>query len=157
MLQEEHCTEKPGRGELPITGPSFIGYKKKRREKRMSEETKKKAPKGGKPLAKMTVKDLKEIALEIPHDHLEIAVSDMNKEQLVAFIKEARGIKEDASEKKAKKAKVIKVALTKQEVKEKIRKLKEEQASALEQKDGDQARVLRRRISRLKKQSRKIV
>lgn len=122
----------------------------------MSEETRKKSHKEDKPLEKMTVKDLKEIALEIPHDHLEIAVSDMHKDQLVAFIKEARGIREEAPGKKVKKAKVIKVALTKQEIKARIRKLKEEQASAQELKDGEKAQVLRRRISRLKKQSRKI-
>jgi len=123
----------------------------------MSEETRKKSHKEDKPLEKMTVKDLKEIALEIPHDHLEIAVSDMHKDQLVAFIKEARGIREEAPGKKVKKAKVIKVALTKQEIKARIRKLKEEQASAQELRDGEKAQVLRRRISRLKKQSRKIV
>lgn len=123
----------------------------------MSEETRKKSHKEDKPLEKMTVKDLKEIALEIPHDHLEIAVSDMHKDQLVAFIKEARGISDEAPGKKVKKAKVIKVALTKQEIKAKIKKLKEEQASAQELKDGEKAQVLRRRISRLKKQSRKIV
>ncbi|MCE5275881.1 MAG: transcription termination factor Rho [Syntrophaceae bacterium] len=122
----------------------------------MSEETRKKSHKEDKPLEKMTVKDLKEIALEIPHDHLEIAVSDMHKDQLVAFIKEARGIREESPGKKVKKAKVIKVALTKQEIKARIRKLKEEQASAQELKDGEKAQVLRRRISRLKKQSRKI-
>ena len=123
----------------------------------MSEETRKKSHKEDKPLEKMTVKDLKEIALEIPHDHLEIAVSDMHKDQLVAFIKEARGIRDEAPGKKVKKAKVIKVALTKQEIKARIRKLKEEQASAREQKDGEKDQVLRRRISRLKKQSRKVV
>ena len=123
----------------------------------MSEETRKKSHKEEKPLEKMTVKDLKEIALEIPHDHLEIAVSDMHKDQLVAFIKEARGIRDEAPGKKVKKAKVIKVALTKQEIKARIKKLKEEQASAQELKDGEKAQVLRRRISRLKKQSRKIV
>lgn len=123
----------------------------------MSEETRKKSHKEDKPLEKMTVKDLKEIALEIPHDHLEIAVSDMHKDQLVAFIKEARGIRDEALGKKVKKAKVIKVALTKQEIKARIKKLKEEQASAQGQKDGEKAQVLRRRISRLKKQSRKIV
>jgi len=131
--------------------------RRKRREKRMSEETRKKSHKEDKPLEKMTVKDLKEIALEIPHDHLEIAVSDMHKDQLVAFIKEARGIRDEAPGKKVKKAKVIKVALTKQEIKARIRKLKEEQASAREQKDGEKDQVLRRRISRLKKQSRKVV
>lgn len=122
----------------------------------MAEETKKKTHKDEKPLEKMTIKDLREIALEIPHDHLEVAVRDMDKEQIVAFIKEARGIKDEAPHQKKKKAKVIKAALTKQEIKAKIRRLKEEKSSAHEQKDAKNARILRRRISHLKKQSRKI-
>jgi type III secretory pathway component EscV len=121
----------------------------------MTEESKKKIHKEDKPLEKMTVKDLREIGLAIPHDHLEVAVRDMNKEQLVAFIKEARGIKDEAPHQK-KKAKVIKAALTKQEIKAKIRRLKADKSSAHEQKDAKKARILRRRISHLKKQSRKI-
>jgi len=121
----------------------------------MTEESTKKIHKEDKPLEKMTVKDLREIGLAIPHDHLEVAVRDMNKEQLVAFIKEARGIKDEAPHQK-KKAKVIKAALTKQEIKAKIRRLKTEKSSAHEQKDAKKARILRRRISHLKKQSRKI-
>jgi hypothetical protein len=112
----------------------------------MNEQTKEK------PLEKMTIKDLKEIAMEIPHEH-EIAVIDMNKEQLVAFIKQARGIKDDAPEKKIKK---IKVALTKQEIKAAIKKLKDEKSSASGQEDKKKISVLRRRISKLKKQSRKV-
>lgn len=114
----------------------------------MSEETKEK------PLEKMTVKDLKEIAKEIPHDH-EVAVIDMNKEQLIAFIKQARGIKEEVHEKK-KKVKKAKIVLTKQDIKAKIKKLKEEKASGAGQADKKKIHLLRRRISRLKKLSRKV-
>ncbi|HPI92753.1 MAG TPA: transcription termination factor Rho [Deltaproteobacteria bacterium] len=122
----------------------------------MSEESKKKHLKEEKPLEKMTVKDLREIALEIPHEHTEVAVRDMNKEQLVSFIKQARGIKDEgpAHLEKKKKAKV-KVALTKQDIKAKIRQLKEEKA-AVGKDERKSAALLRRRISRLKKKSRKI-
>jgi len=113
-----------------------------------------------KPLEKMTVKDLKEIALQIPHDTHEVAVQDMNKEQLVTFIKTARGIKDEPHEthKKKKKADRAKVVLTKQELKLLIRKLKGEKAELgkVENKDNKKISVLRRRISRLKKQSRKV-
>ena len=112
-----------------------------------------------KPLEKMTVKDLKEIALQIPHDTHETAVQDMNKEQLVAFIKKARGIKDEPQEskKRKKKATKAKVILTKQQIKMQIKKLKSEKAELgkVEDKDKKKISILRRRISRLKKLSRK--
>ena len=125
----------------------------------MSEETKKKAHKDEKPIDKMTVKELRDTALEIPHEHAEVAVRDMTKEQLVAFIKQARGIKDEGpahpvhhEKKKKSKAKVV---LTRQDIKARIRELKVQKASAIENKDKKDAAILRRRISRLKKQSRK--
>jgi len=108
-----------------------------------------------KPLDKMTVKELKEIATEIPHDHVAVAVSDMKKEELLAFIKEARGIADEEPVKKRKKAKV-KIVLTKQELKAKLVKLKEEKQAARSAKDKQLENQLRRRISRLKKMTRKI-
>jgi hypothetical protein len=123
----------------------------------MSEESKKKHHKEEKPIDKMTVKELKEIALEIPHEHTEVAVRDMNKEQLVAFIKKARGIADEAlvhlHEKKKKKA--AKVVLTRQDIKAKIRRLKDLKTQAFGQNERKKAAVYRRRISRLKKLSRK--
>jgi hypothetical protein len=123
----------------------------------MSEESKKKHHKEEKPIDKMTVKELKEIALEIPHEHTEVAVRDMNKEQLVAFIKKARGIADEAPvhhhEKKKKKA--AKVVLTRQDIKAKIRRLKDLKTQAFGQNERKKAAVYRRRISRLKKLSRK--
>jgi glutamate synthase domain-containing protein 1 len=121
----------------------------------MSEESKKKTHHEEKPLEKMTVKDLKELAMEIPHEH-DVAVNDMNKEQLVAFIKQGRGIKEEAPEKKKKKVIKKRAALTKQEIKAEIRRLKNEKVSVLGQEDKKKITILRRRISRLKKQSRKV-
>ena len=47
----------------------------------MAEETKKKEPHEEKPLEKMTVKELREIALAIPHS---TAVHDMKKDEIVA-------------------------------------------------------------------------
>ncbi len=123
----------------------------------MSEESKKKHQKEEKPIDKMTVKELREIALEIPHEHTEVAVRDMSKEQLVSFIKKARGIAEEAPvhhhEKKTKKA--AKVVLTRQDIKAKIRTFKELKAQAFGQNERKKAAVYRRRISRLKKLSRK--
>lgn len=114
----------------------------------MAEETRKKAHEE-KPLEKMTAKELREIAMEIPHS---TAVSGMKKEELVAFIKEARGIKEEAPARR--KRHVPKLKLTKTELKSKIRELKGVRLHALEARDEKMAKAVRRRISRLKKKSR---
>ena len=116
----------------------------------MTEETKKKEPHAEKPLEKMTVKELREIAIILPHDQ---AVHDMKKEEIVAFIKEARGIRDEAPSRKKKK--VVKLKMTKPELKTRIREIKGLKTRAQEEKDGKKVGVLRRRISRLKKKSRK--
>ncbi|MCD6570616.1 MAG: transcription termination factor Rho [Deltaproteobacteria bacterium] len=121
----------------------------------VEEESKKKDLKETKPLDKMTVKELKEIALEIPHDHENVAVSDMKKDELLTFIKEAREIKDEEPAKKKKKRQK-KVTLSKQKIKEKISQLREEKKVVLETRDRKKIDLLRRRISRLKKQTRKI-
>ena len=59
----------------------------------MAEETKKHTH--VKPIDKMTIKELREVAIEIPHEHTEVAVRDMTKEQLIVFIKQDRGIKDE--------------------------------------------------------------
>jgi hypothetical protein len=117
----------------------------------MAEKTKKKEQHEEKPLEKMTVKELREIALAIPRS---TAVHDMKKDEIVAFIKEARGIKEEAPVRQRKK--VVKLKMTKAELKAKIRELKEARLQLLEAKDGKAAKALRHRISRLKKKSRRV-
>ena len=121
----------------------------------MTEESKKKHQKEEKPLEKMTVKDLKEIALEIPHDHANVAVSDMKKDELISFIKQARGIEEEAPAKKKKKA-AVKIALTKKDMKLKIKELHKEKQAARQEKDLNKVHIIRRQTSRLKKRTRKI-
>lgn len=120
----------------------------------MSEETHKKDHKthDEKHLEKLTVKDLREIAAEIPHEK---AVLDMKKEELIAFIKEARGIKDETPVKKKKH--IGKIKMTKNEIKAKIRELKTLKLKALEEKDGKKACRLIHKISQLKKQSRHVV
>jgi len=65
----------------------------------MTEETKKKEH-DEKHLEKLTIKELREIAMEIPHAE---AIHDMKKEEIIAFIKEARGIKDETPIRKRKK------------------------------------------------------
>ena len=102
-------------------------------------------------LEKLTIKKLQEIAAEIPHER---AIHDMKKEELIAFIKEARGIKDETPVKKKKH--VGKIKMTKPELKAKIRELKGLRLQALEVKESKKAVTLRHHISRLKKLSRRV-
>jgi hypothetical protein len=117
----------------------------------MSEETHTKEH-HEKHLEKLTIKELRDIAAEIPHEK---AIHDMKKEELVAFIKEARGIKDETPVKKKKH--IGKVTMTKPELKAKIRELKALRLNALESGEKVKALHLRHRISQLKKKSRRIV
>jgi len=100
-------------------------------------------------LEKLTVKELREMATKFPHER---AVSEMKKEELIAFIREAMGIKEEEPKKKVK----VKVKLTKPEVKARIREFKNRKLEAHSKGDEKRARILRRRISRLKKLARRL-
>ncbi len=105
-----------------------------------------------KPLEKMTVKELRDIALEIPG--LE-GVTAMKKDELLAVIKEEPVIKEEEPEKKKKK--IAKTELNVKELKGKILQLREEKRAAREANDRHRIDILRRRINRLKKRTRKVV
>ena len=128
-----------------------------------------------KPLDKMTANELRELAKAIPEI---TGVHGMKKAELLAVVKEARGIKEAATQKAAvKEDKGIKEAVTQKAVakedkgikeavtqkadkpasgiKKKIKALKAARQAALEAKDKKMATIYRRRISRLKKQTRK--
>jgi hypothetical protein len=119
----------------------------------MSEETHKKDHKehDEKHLEKLTIKELRDIAAEIPHEK---AVHEMKKEELVAFIKEARGIKDETPVKKKKH--IGKIKMTKPELKAKIRELKALRCQALESEENEKAIRLRHQISQLKKKSRRL-
>ena len=118
----------------------------------MSDE---KTEAGEKPLEKMTVKALREIAKEIPEI---VGVHGMKKEELIVAINESRGVTEEpAKAEKAAKAKPAakKAGATRAEIKSQIKALKVQRRSALESRDRKMATVYKRRISRLKKKSRK--
>jgi hypothetical protein len=115
----------------------------------MSEEIPKKEH-DTKHLEKLTIKELREIVAEIPHER---AILDMKKAELVAFIKEARGIKD---EKPDKKKHTVKIKLTQQELKAKIQGLKVLKSQALEANENKKVTLLRHQISRLKKKSRHV-
>jgi protein-arginine kinase activator protein McsA len=102
-----------------------------------------------KPLDKMTVIELREFSL---NKNLGITgVHAMKKEELLPAVKEALGIKDEEPAKKA-----VEVKATVGEMKKKILRLKEEKRTAVSSKDKKKINVLRRRINRLKKRSKKV-
>ena len=107
-----------------------------------------------KPLEKMTVKALREIAKDIPEI---TGVHGMKKEELIVAINEARGIKDgEVTQVKSAKAKAAPtISVTPGEIKKQIKALKSQRTAALESQDKKMAHVYKRRISRLKKKSRK--
>ena len=103
-----------------------------------------------KPLDKMTTPELKEIALNIPGA---TGVTAMKKDQLLALIKEYRGIKDEEPPKKKKADSKERVSAA--DLKQKIVKLREYKQEAQKDRDRKKANILRRRINRLKKRTRK--
>ena len=122
----------------------------------MGEEKKKE--KKEKDLDRMTVKELKEVAAE----STDLAgIHAMKKAELLAAIKEAKGIKEEKApkekiEKKAPKEKIEKKAATVKELKEKIIELKAQRKDARKARDKRMIHILRRKINRLKKETRRM-
>ena len=96
-----------------------------------------------KPLEKMTVKDLRDLAKDMPEI---VGVHGMKKEELIVAIKEVKGIKDEPVKKKD---------ATIGEIKKQIKEIKAQRQSALEAQDRKMATIYKRRISRLKKKSRK--
>lgn len=131
--------------------------------------TEEKSKKSDKPLDKMTVKELREIAKEITDL---TGVHAMKKEDLLAAIKADQGAddaveapatkevetksapKAPAAAKKKGSAKKEKPQLTVKEMKGQIRVLKAKRQQALSDKDSKMATIYRRQISRLKKKTR---
>jgi hypothetical protein len=96
-----------------------------------------------KPLEKMTVTDLREMAKEIPDI---VGVHGMKKEELIVAIKKSKGIVDEPVKKKD-------VSLG--EIKKKIKAVKAQRQAAIESKDKKMATIYKRRISKLKKKSRR--
>lgn len=95
-----------------------------------------------KPLDKMTVKELREIAKEIEGI---VGVHGMDKSELLSAVKESRGIKEAPK----------KAGASTKELKSKIAALKTKRGESLAAKDKVLSKRFRRQISRLKKKTRR--
>lgn len=96
-----------------------------------------------KPLEKMTAKELREFAITIPEI---VGVHGMNKNELVSAVKKARGIAEETTKTASSDVR---------EIKKQIKVFKVQRVQALENDDARKAAIYRRRISRLKKKTRR--
>lgn len=104
---------------------------------------KEKAEKKEKPLEKLTAKELRDLALTIPEI---TGVHGMNKEEVLAAVKKARGIKETPAKKGDR---------SMRQLKEKIKELRGAKIEFQEKKERKAVDKIRRRIGRLKKKTRK--
>lgn len=109
--------------------------------------------KSEKPLDKMTVKELRDVAKEIPEI---TGVHGMNKADLLDALMKAQGIEEipKAKPKVKAKAKATKTSRDAKSLKKAIKAFRKKQAQAAEAKDRKMAAIYRRKISRLKKKTR---
>lgn len=106
-----------------------------------------------KPLEKMTAKELREMAMGLPGVH---GVHAMKKEELIAAIRASKGITEPEPKKeKVIVAKKEKVVLSIAELKLKSKELRAKREELLQQKNWKMADILRKRIRRLKKKTRR--
>ena len=115
------------------------------------EEGKVETPQFSKPLEKMTVKELREVAKDIPGVQ---GVTAMKKDELVQILKSHYGIQDEAPAKT--RTKKPKLSMTVTELKAKIAVLREEKEVARAEKDRNKINILRRRINRFKRLSRKV-
>ena len=106
-----------------------------------------------KPLDKMTAKELREMAMGLPGIH---GVHAMKKEELIVAIRAAKGITEPEPKKErhvvTKKEKVV---LSVSQLKQKVKDLRKKREELLQQRDWKMSEILRKRISRLKKKTRR--
>ncbi len=106
-----------------------------------------------KPLEKMTAKELREMALGLPGIH---GVHAMKKEELITAIRAAKGITEPEPKREKKVfVKKEKVILTVAQLKQKVKALRAKREELLQQKNVKMAEILRKRISRFKKKTRR--
>jgi chromosome segregation ATPase len=117
--------------------------KPEEKKEKPAEAEKKPSTVKEKPLDKMTVKELREMAKDIPGI---TGVHAMKKDQLIVEIKKAKGIKDEP---------IKKADASIADLKQKIKALKAQRREALEAKDKKKATIFKRRISRLKKKTRR--
>ena len=118
--------------------------KKEPKEPEEKKEAKGEEEPKAKPLDRMTAKELREMALGLEGI---VGVHAMNKSELVAAIKKAKGIKDEKKRQTKGDVRTIKL---------KISELRSQQEALKEAGDKGRMKILRRRISRLKKKTRRV-
>jgi len=96
-----------------------------------------------KPLEKMTAKELRGVGKQLPDI---TGVYGMNKAELISAIKKAKGITEDLPKKSDSSVR---------EIKKKIKALKVGREATINNNDHKMAKIYRRRITKLKKKTRR--
>ena len=107
-----------------------------------------------KPLEKLTAKELREMALELQSIQ---GVHAMKKEELITAIRAAKGIPEQEGKKERQVfVKKEKTVLSVLELKKKVQALRLQREEALQKHDRKLAEILKKRISRTKKMTRRV-
>ena len=136
-LKEPKEPEEPEelKGPKEPKEPEEPEEKKELKEKKGFEE---------KPLDRMTAKELREVALGLEGI---VGVHAMNKSELLAAVKKAKGIVDD---------KKRRTSVDVRTIKGKIRELRSQKEAIKEAGDKGKMKILRRRINRLKKKTRRV-
>lgn len=106
-----------------------------------------------KPLERMTAKELRELAIGLPGI---AGVHAMKKEELLVAIRKAKGLPEPELKRGKAGVKKEKVILTAAQLKQKAKELKAKREEWLEQRNFKMAEILKKRIRRLKKKTRRV-
>ncbi len=107
-----------------------------------------------KPLEKLTAKELREMALGLQSIQ---GVHAMKKEELITAIRAAKGIPEPVGKKERQVfVRKERVVLTPADLKRKVQELRLKREKALEQHNRKLAEILKKRISRTKKMTRRV-
>ncbi len=117
---------------------------KEKKEPKKPKEPKEKKGFEEKPLDRMTAKELREVALGLEGI---VGVHAMNKSELLAAVKKAKGIVDD---------KKRRTSVDVRTIKGKIRELRSQKEAMKEAGDKGKMKILRRRINRLKKKTRRV-
>jgi hypothetical protein len=106
-----------------------------------------------KPLEKMTAKELREMAMGLPGIQ---GAHAMKKEELIAAVRAAKGITEPEPKKeKHVVPKKEKVVLSVAQLKQKVKELRTKREELLQQRNWKMSEIFRKRISHLKKKTRR--
>ncbi len=124
-------------------GPSSFHWDKEEKDMEKKE----------KPLERMTAKELREMALGLPGI---AGVHAMKKEELLVAIRKAKGIPEPEKKERRGIGKKEKEILTASQLKAKMKELRAKREEMLQQKNVKLAQILRKRIIRLKKLTRRV-